>query len=279
MVPLSGVRRVRAPFCSVVRGSPSAVEHPLFHQVTVKSIKRLLAGCRQIETIRQREALAGVQVLMGRMRAQMPSILKRMQCYELLHAPSFNIFRAIRIERKEAVLHTPFLAFLLNPQAAHGQGCIFLKAFFAALGDLEDFKQPGFRDDPAAWSIDSEVYTGKWGIIDILIECPSEGYVLVIENKIDAEEGENQLGGYADWMEHKHSQYRRRQMIFLTPDGREPTSDQKRHWLPVSYSVHIQRFLDNAIAKVKPEDVKTCLRQYQKTVQQITNIRPEYANT
>jgi len=243
--------------------------------MSVKSIKRLLAGCRQIETIRQREALVGVQVLMGRM----PSILKRMQCYELLQAPSFNIFRAISIERKEAVLHTPFLAFLLNPQAAHGQGCIFLKAFFDALGNVKGFKQPGFRDDPATWSIESEVYTGKWGIIDILIECPSKRYVLVIENKIDAKEGENQLSDYADWMERARPHYRSRQMIFLTPDGRKPTSNQKRHWLPVSYSEHIQQFLDNAIAKVKPKDVKTCLRHYQMTIQQITNMKPEYANT
>jgi hypothetical protein len=247
--------------------------------MSIKSIKRLLAGCRQIETVRQREALAGVQVLMGRMRAQMPSILKRMHRYELLHAPSFNIFRAIRIERKEAVFHTPFLAFLLNPQAAHGQGYIFLKAFFDALGELKGFKRPGFGVDKATWSIDSEFYTGKWGIIDILIECPAEGYVLVIENKIDAEEGENQLCGYADWMEHKRSQYRHRQMIFLTPDGDRPTSNRNRPCLQISYAKDIHRFLEKAMADVKAEDVKTCLRQYQKTVQQIPNIKPEYANT
>lgn len=247
--------------------------------MSVESIKRLLAGCRRIEIIRQREAMAGVQVLMGRMRAQMPSIMKRMHRYELLYAPSFNIFRAVRIERKEAVFHTPFLAYLLNPQAAHGQGCIFLKAFFDALGELKGFKRPGFRVDLATWLIDSEVYTGKWGIIDILIECPSKHYVLVIENKIDAEEGKNQLCDYADWMEHTRSQYRPRQMIFLTPDGRAPTSNRNRLCLQASYAEHIQRFLDNAMAEVEAEDVKTCLRHYQKTIQQIANINHEYANT
>ena len=242
-------------------------------------LQRVLAGCRRIETTRQRQEVAGVKCLMKRMRAKLPGMEKRMRDYDRLHAPCFNVFQAVGIERKEAVLHTPFLAFLLNPESTHGQGFVFLEAFFDTLRRLEGFHAPHFRIASFPWVIDSEVPAGSGGIIDLLIECPAHRYVLAIENKVDAEEGEDQLWKYDRWIEHSRPHHLTCQLIFLTLDGRAPTSNRNRPCLQASYATDVHRFLDKAMAKVHAEDVKTCLRHYQRIVQQIANISPDYATT
>jgi PD-(D/E)XK nuclease superfamily len=188
------------------------------------NLKRLLTGCRHIRAARQRHEADAVRGLMKRMRAKMPQIISRMREYDRFHATSFNVFRAVGIERKEAIFHTPFLAFLLNPEATHGQGFLFLTAFFDVLRGRKDFVAPRFKIDSAAWQVDSEMPAGQGGIIDLLIECPTNGYVLVLENKIDAAEGDDQLWRYARWIEHSRPQHRTRQVVFLTPEGRAPVS-------------------------------------------------------
>jgi hypothetical protein len=47
-------------------------------------------------------------------------------------APRFNIFRALRIERRETKLHSRFLAELLDPRGSHNQGVLFLSGFLEA---------------------------------------------------------------------------------------------------------------------------------------------------
>jgi hypothetical protein len=104
---------------------------------------------------------------------------------ELLHAPRYNIFRVLPVERRETVLHSPMLAHLLDPTATHGQQYLFLRAFFdVAKADCLPLSLPPKPLEADDWSIRSEVYIGD-GSLDIFIECPSKKYALVIENKID----------------------------------------------------------------------------------------------
>ena len=56
-------------------------------------------------------------------------------------------------------------------------------------------------------------------------------WLLVIEAKIDAEEDEEQLSQYDDWIERYYPRPTEVIRVFLTPDGREPqTSSDSAEW-------------------------------------------------
>lgn len=46
----------------------------------------------------------------------------------------FNVFQLLRIEGSEDELHSRFIAELLNPRGAHGQGDSFLRFFLEKVG-------------------------------------------------------------------------------------------------------------------------------------------------
>ena len=74
--------------------------------------------------------------------------------------------------------------------------------------------------------------------IDIVIDCPNEKFVIVIENKIYSDEGENQLSDYYLFIEHskRFSGYTKK-YIYLTLNGDVPYSEEDRkHYMSVSYN-------------------------------------------
>jgi hypothetical protein len=79
------------------------------------------------------------------------------------------------------------------------------------------------------------------GRIDVLAEgCWEEkrkevSWLLVIEAKIDAEESEEQLAQYDDWLERRYPQPTEVIRVFLTPDGRAPRTSLAE-WLILKFS-------------------------------------------
>jgi hypothetical protein len=136
--------------------------------------------------------------------------------YDLLHAPAFNIFRILKLSRREVRAHTPMLGDLLDPQGIHSQGSLFLDAFLS-IAAKQNLKLPGGSAPGASWKVRTEEYCGEYGIIDIIVRCKRLGYLLVIENKIDAQEGNNQLKRYHNWMETQRRSFPHRQLAFLGP--------------------------------------------------------------
>lgn len=187
---------------------------------------------------------------------------QRRRQLELLHAPHYNIFRVMPVERRETVLHSPMLAHLLDPAATHGQLYLFLRAFFDMAKrerpPLIPPRQPLEADD---WSVRNEVYIGD-GSLDIFIECPSKKFALIIENKIDAVLGSTQLQRYDRWLrEHRSGADYVRQLVFLTPTGRAPEYDRVP-CIAISYQGHITRLLERTIPEIKAPHVKEVVRQY-----------------
>jgi hypothetical protein len=189
-------------------------------------------------------------------------LLEAVRQEERFVAPRFNIFTALHIERKETVLHTPMLAHLLDPSASHSQGSIFLRRFFEILGRLPCSVPPDISSEGGQWTVLREFYIAGVGILDLLIENPGKKYIIVIENKIDANDHSDQLPRYKEWMEKNRSDYKWRQLLYLTPDGRCPTSSESRDWLCLSYNKDIRRFLKEALQDVKAPAVQELVRQY-----------------
>jgi hypothetical protein len=131
--------------------------------------------------------------------------------------------------------HSAFLAFLLDPDAKHGFQDRFLRDFVALAADSQPFTQD--RENPlpllAELAIDADkvqVSRERYNI-DILINCLPQGPVIGIEIKVWAGEQDQQIKRYQKRLE---SAYVGRPglMVFLTPDGRQPSTGAKDHPIP-----------------------------------------------
>ena len=90
------------------------------------------------------------------------------------HGENFNIFKVLKAQRNE-MLHSSFIAELLNPKGSHGANDTFLQIFKTIFVD-ELIDDNGNICSNEIWKFD--------GRIDILIE--NNGKVIIIENKIDS---------------------------------------------------------------------------------------------
>lgn len=115
----------------------------------------------------------------------------------------FNIFKLLNLSTKEAVLHTPLIADLLNPRGSHRQGCVFLQKFIEIIN--AELKKNDIEIDYQNVCVYSEKYIGKisedkerGGVIDILI---TDGInAIALENKIYAPDQEKQLVRYHNYL-------------------------------------------------------------------------------
>jgi hypothetical protein len=198
----------------------------------------------------------------GRVRSELPSLLECLRQEEMLFAPRFNIFRVLDIERKEDVLHTPMLAHLLDPSSQHAQGAVFLKIFFETIRQYSDDVPDASSLQGGHWIVRPEFYIGSGSVVDILIENARKKFVVLVENKIDTDDHNDQIPRYCTWLENHRRGYKWRLLIYLTPDGRNPISSKGCKFLPLSYRKDIVGFLTTALQKVEAEPVREVVRQY-----------------
>jgi hypothetical protein len=163
------------------------------------------------------------------------------QLHELEKAlKKFNIFEAVvgtHRELSDERWHSSFLADLLNPGRNHGLGDIFLRRFCEAMTGLPRFDSLDravvhreYRISPGPEAVHRE-----YGYIDILVVDEPNTAVILIENKIWAYEGAEQLKDYWDAIRREYPQWNQRG-VYLTPDGRKPAaSSDLEGWTALSY--------------------------------------------
>lgn len=183
----------------------------------------------------------------------------------------FNLFDVLGIQRRE-LQHSAFLAWLLNPRGSHGLRDYFLRHFL--LRAAAEGQDRGIGDftpvDVDGWKLDAtdiEVATERDNI-DILLVNETDGFVCLVENKIDAEEGKGQLTRYFDAVKNKYTGLIA--PVYLTPDGRQPDNeDDGRHWTPLGYKAIkeiIVRTLDTRGSTMSP-GAYSFLQQYVRTLE------------
>jgi len=94
---------------------------------TKRSFTKYFSGYRALvdkNRAAEAEGYADVAGFFSRLRKDISALRRSRLENELLHAPRFNIFRVLPVERRETLLHSPLLASLLDPTASHGQGCL-----------------------------------------------------------------------------------------------------------------------------------------------------------
>jgi len=175
------------------------------------------------------------------------------------HRPTgFNLFSVLRSSSDEVRLHSRFLAFLLDPKAAHNQGTALLALLLKRL-DI-----PGF-------DLENTTVEVEYQNIDILVRNQS-GQAVIIENKIYAGDQDEQLWRYYQQMQEEG--YREIWTTYLTLDGAEP-SEQSRKSLPVillSYEAEITAWLKDCVPLIAREPgVRESVFQYIELLQKLTS--------
>lgn len=164
-----------------------------------------------------------------------------------------NVFDILRMGEHE-IRHSNMLAWLLDATETHRMGNEFLSSFLNEVvevakgkgngvcegvvkmvaehdfGDMSDYKV--FREDEHE---------------DIKLMSESAKTIVVIENKWNAEAGENQLTKYRERTDAECKDYGagwEAIYVFLTKDGERPEKDDDDHWIPISYRQIITMVLD-----------------------------------
>jgi hypothetical protein len=140
---------------------------------------------------------------------------------------SCNVFRFLYISRREDALHTPMLAGLLDPKSSHNQGSTFLSSFLKLLACSPTLptteRKKLLEGIGCEWEVELErkVRTGR---LDIFLCCRDKGILIVVENKLDAGEGQNQLYRYNEAISTRRAEFPHQILVLLTISGSPATS-------------------------------------------------------
>jgi hypothetical protein len=144
----------------------------------------------------------------------------------------FNLFEAIGGVRVE-LRHSNFLSFLLSPARSHGLGSKPLQNVLRAiLTKLPPDKRPLPALEVIVGDLDDATVFREIDYIDLLVEVRELNFVVAIENKVDAKEGDGQLARYKAVIDKKYSRWRKL-FVYLTPAGDEPDHPE---YVAFSYS-------------------------------------------
>ena len=201
----------------------------------------------------------------------------------------FNVFTAVLKYDDEVKLHSRWLHYLLNPKGEHDCDTLFLRVFLETLrkegvqrhkdGDPLDRMDALETFASESAEVKKEHHT-TFGNLDILIECPGWG-VIVVENKTRLWEGRNQIRDYANYcikccshIDHKFF------LLFLTPEG---DSSQTAHehddkYRRISYRKHILSWLEECLrATYAYVHINQALQQYRNVVNQLLKLSSDSA--
>ncbi|MBI5767423.1 MAG: PD-(D/E)XK nuclease family protein [Verrucomicrobia bacterium] len=154
--------------------------------------------------------------------------------YDPLLSP-ISLFGTLDFGRLETA-HTRTLAWLMNPNEEHGFGDRLLLAFLRRVfrlasgtrlvGDIRVESET--RDDACGDRLDIDI-SGEWRLPNEKVQR----WLVIIEAKIDADEGEDQCRRYEEKCRGRSADERR--LVFLTVDGRAPKSGTEELWQGMAF--------------------------------------------
>lgn len=189
------------------------------------------------------------------------------------HLNRFNPIKIMKMERME-IRHSAILSWLLDPTETHGLEDKFLKSFLA-----ETLRGKSSRVEPTALGITRSEMRNveirrEWENIDILIECPDNQWIFVIENKYNSKQHTNQLTRYKEKIKKAFPDIKAICCIFLSLRDEEPEDSD---YLPIRYEV-ICDLLSILIQKHENQlapEIKTFLNHYLETIEEATGMNKE----
>jgi len=172
----------------------------------------------------------------------------------------FNIFEAVGLVRQE-IRHSSFLAFLLDPQASHGLGDAFAKRLLQeAIMSAPDASALVTPIELSLWDLGQMEVRREWQHIDIFLLDERNRLAVIIENKIDTNEHDDQLQRYHEAVKQQYPGYRTIG-LYLTPAGDEPSHE---NYLPLGYGLvcEVLDSLAQSRASVSNTDLQVLVTHY-----------------
>lgn len=220
----------------------------------------------------------------------------RIDCENNRKNDRFNVVTALHKERDEVNLHSRIISYLLSTTAGHDMKDGYLKLFVRKILKLDEEK----FDLSAVTVLPNENQKSEYKDIDLLIVNKSRSQAIIIENKIDAKDSNNdsfregykgQLERYYNtiksgydnaWKECKEYQCNQ-VFVFYLGFNRKPSeisigmlSNEPDSWQPqniLSYDAHIREWLAKCIEDTPNEKlpVKTFIQHYSNLVDRLTH--------
>lgn len=164
----------------------------------------------------------------------------------------FNVFEAVGVTGRE-VQHSQFLAHLLDPTRTHGFGDAILQRFLDTVLDDDAVGRIGLSAlNIHVAHLDRVEVRREWKQTDITLILPTLKLVVVVELKIEASEGKDQLSRYQKAVEDafpsgpsgwKHL------FIFLTKYEDEPS---QKSWIGKSLGAAIEKIAAEPLPAGEP---------------------------
>lgn len=154
----------------------------------------------------------------------------------------YNVFEALKITTSE-VKHSAFINDLLDINGKHGQKEKFLSIFIKTLKIKYDIK--GFDEIQSIKTEPEKRFKDIDSIVDIIITSETPKQYIIIENKINAPDGENQLLKYSEKTKAEPNSY----LFYLTLHGKFPSlkstgyDKNKIEYKTISYKKDIVEWL------------------------------------
>lgn len=190
--------------------------------------------------------------------------------YQILKSKdeNFNIFSILRNEYDEVNLHSKFIVELIKNKT---YGYKFLILFLKKIGiDFFEIKD---------YQVFGEYTVKNSGRIDILIKIYSkiEKKVIVLENKIYAEDQFQQLKRYYDSMVREGYKDKEIEIVYLTLFGQAPSEEsilglKGKNIIEISYKNEIIEWIEELIKEVAQNPImRETLVQYKNLLEKLTN--------
>lgn len=164
---------------------------------------------------------------------------------------NINIFEVTGMGQQE-IKHSNVLGFFLDPSGEHGMEDRFLKRILQSTVKSLPINSNSSLQAPSALRIMLDDYSDaivhrEWLHIDLIIVSEANKTVFVIENKVGAKEGDNQLTRYREKI-NAHPKFEGYQKIyaFLTPDGDEASDSE---WGQITYEEVLSNLLESRTEK------------------------------
>lgn len=182
-----------------------------------------------------------------------------------------NIFTILGMENKEVTAHSAFLYSVFKPFRDNGKiNFDNLEILISYL--LEKADKSVTENDIISAAIYRE-YQTKYGRLDFLIEYTTKDNcknAIVIELKVRAEEQENQIDRYFEYLDNE--QYSNSYVFFLTPTGYEAKTDTNKRSIAISLKKDIVKVLELIKSNIKDnyENYKAIIEQYIQVIKKLT---------
>lgn len=185
---------------------------------------------------------------------------------------NFNIFTLLDREADEVKCHSKFLSELLSPKGTHGLGSQFLDLFLKEFNEIAPFN---VSSQKATVELEkSAPWENHGGRIDIRIE--TEDSILLVENKIYAEDQYKQLERYYLYTKKFNPKNKNIILVYLTLEGDDPTDTSigeapKELLVNISYKEFIRDFLERCISSCGDHPViQQTIVQYSNLIKKLT---------